>query len=394
MNLRGPSPSIIRLFVTLGVLALFRFGAHVTSPFLSIGAVDGSGQDLGRMLQLKGLQSVSLFGLGVMPYVTAALLLSLLTRSVPYLQQLKQGGPQGVLRTRSLTRWAALAISIPLSLANLRVLTEGSATTVGVGATVGHVMFQVTGLLVLLALAEQVTRHGMGNGVSVLLVATVLSGVAPAVADMSDWSLTLVAVFAICTALSIVAIVVAHGWVHQEPVYPIHPQTSGGQISTETTRATCGGAGPLLFAGAIMVTFGSILGLLPLPVTMRETLAGLVDGRSTMSLVLLAVLTAGFARVYVNVVADPVANANMLMRSGRFLQGSVPGVQTARKLAATTNAAGWLYAAVLLPVALWPALLQHLGGESVPSSVSGSAVVIPALVMTEILGSHRRMKRN
>lgn len=346
------------------------------------------------MLQLKGLQSVSLFGLGVMPYVTAALLLSLLTRSVPYLQQLKQNGPQGVLRTRSLTRWAALVISMPLSLANLKVLTEGSTTTVGLAATAGHVLFQVTGLLVLLALAEQVTRHGMGNGVSVLLVATVLSGVAPAVAGMSDWSLTIVGVFVVCTALSVVAIVVAHGWVHQEPVYPIHPQTSGGRISTETTRATCGGAGPLLFAGAIMVTFGSFLGLLPLPSALRETLTGLVDGRSTVSLILLAVLTAGFARVYVNVVADPVANANMLMRSGRFLQGSVPGVQTARKLAATTNAAGWLYAGVLLPVALWPALLQHLGGVAVPASVSGSAVVIPALVMTEILGAHRRVTRD
>jgi preprotein translocase subunit SecY len=394
MTQRGPSPSIIRLFVTLGVLALFRFGAHVPSPFLTISTVDGSGPELGRMLQLKGLQSVSLFGLGVMPYVTAALLLSLLTRSVPYLQQLKQSGPQGVLRARTLTRWAALAISMPLSLANLRLLTEGSTTNVGVGATAGHVLFQVTGLLVLLALAEQVTRHGMGNGVSVLLVATVLSGVAPAVAGMSGWSWTVVAVFAIFTALSVVAIVVANGWVHQEPVYPIHPQTAGGQISTESTKATCGGAGPLLFAGAIMVTFGSFLGLLPLPATMRETLTGLVDGRSTMSLVLLAVLTAGFARVYVNVVADPVANANMLMRSGRFLQGSVPGVQTARKLAATTNAAGWLYAGVLLPVALWPALLQHLGGEAVPASVSGSAVVIPALVMTEILGAHRRAKRS
>jgi preprotein translocase subunit SecY len=390
---RHDNRQIRALLTTLGVLVLFRVGSHVISPAVSPGRLQDGAQDIGGLLQLKGAQAFSLFGLGVVPYVSAALLLTLLGRSVPYLQRLRQEGPAGAARQKNLVRLVAVLLG---ALTSVTTASQGGGSaellTGGVTGLALHVLFQAAGLLVLLALTEFITRHGVGNGVSIILVVSILSGVAPATTTVAGWPPAASLTFLGLSVISVVGIVLASRWTRTIDVYPIHPQSTGGRAGSVPFRTTSGGAGPMLFAGSLMVATSAMVRLLPLPEEIAGSLRTLFDMRSTTSLILLAVLTALLARLYANVAADPVETANNLTASGRFLFGTPPGLATARVLAVATNASGWLYAAVLLPVALWPAALQLVLGQPVPQTVSGSALVIPVLVVTEIVSGMTRRR--
>lgn len=393
------SPLARRIAVTLGVLALFRIGSGLLSPSVSGQVSDLSNVGSGGVLQMKGAQAFSLFGLGVTPYVSAALLVTLIGRSVPYLQQLRQGGPDGAARLQSLVRWVSLTIALMTSVASSRArigVTGGrhgeDVLLGGVSSQVVHVLFQLAGFLVLLALAEIITRHGVGNGVSVMLVATVLAGLTPSLQVISSWAPLPKLTFIICTLLSMVAIGLAGRWVREFEVYTIHPQFAHGRAGTLDYRVTAGGAGPMLFAGSLLVAISSLVRILPLSDQTTTTALSFVNGTTTQSLFVVAAITGLLARFYANVASDPVEAANAITSSGRFLRGSQPGLSTARRLAMSTNAAGWLYALVLLPVACWPALLQLTTGEQVPGVVAGTAVVIPMIVAGEVVATYWRRR--
>jgi preprotein translocase subunit SecY len=385
-----------RLAVTVAVLAAFRVGSHILSPALSAGFRATSPEGYGGILQIQGVQAYSFFGLGVVPYVAAVLLFTLVGRSVPFLGRLRNGGPAEAARYQSLMRLLTLVLGAMTSLSSIRgadnqLPDEVSVLGAGSWGIATHVLFQLAGLLVLLALAELVTRFGLGNGVSVVLVAAVLSGIAPSVSAMSDWTTLTVVLFASASVISVVAIALATRLRRELDLFPIHPQAGSRGTGVMTFRATSGGAGPMLFAGSVMVAASGFSRLLPLPEDFSKSLKTLLDGSSTSSLLLLTVLTVIFARVYVNVSADPVETANKLTASGRFLRGKAPGLPTTRTVARVNNASGWLYAAALLPIAGWPVLLQSVSDVTVPYAISGSAVVIPVLVVTEILiGTLRR----
>jgi preprotein translocase subunit SecY len=149
----------------------------------------------------------------------------------------------------------------------------------------------------------------------------------------------------------------------------------------------------MLFAGSFMVGANALARSLPLPSDVQEVLLELVNGSSTASLLLVGLLTVGFARLYVNVASDPLDGANTMTRSGRFMRGAAPGVETARRIAVMNNASGWSYALVLLPVVMAPVLMQLLSGQNVPVGVSGAALVIPTLVAAEIVSSWVRPRR-
>jgi preprotein translocase subunit SecY len=328
--------------------------------------------------------------------LVAMLLLSLGTRFVPYLKTLNEEGPAGRLRYLVLSRRTAVVlatISAFLStMSNVKGTVDPSGFEVrivedGFVPALVHVLVLIAGFLLLLALAEIVTRKGSGNGVMVLTVAMVLAQAQGGFERLSADEPIIIYAYGLSLFVSVVLLVWATKTNLVVPLFSTLPLTSRGASrfpangGVQVFKVSAGSAGPVLFAGSFLSVIALITSVLPAEWS-QDLAANLRDGSSPISLAIFGVLTVLFARLYASVTGDPVRQANDLTRSGRFLLGTAPGRPTARRFASVTASTAWVYALVLAPVMLVPVLLAAFGFEH---PLLGGSLVIPVLVITEIV---------
>lgn len=400
-----------RLLITLGLLAAFRVGAGIPAPGVDAGAlracleaVQGGGAvGVANLLSGGALLQLAVFALGVMPYITASIAVQMLGSTVGPVARLRQAGPEGQARLSQYTRFAAAALSGVQAAALAATVTYRPGTLYpgcgpvvtdpGVPTLAVLALTLVAGSLLCVFLGELITAHGVGNGLSLLILASVVAALPGQVHQMASqvptagWGLA-----GLGLLLLVAAVVFVEQAAYRVPVvYATHtpPTGAAGAPVYLPLRLNQAGIVPAIIASAV----------LSLPVALAgeagEGLLGqaaswLVDTTGPVYLVAYAVVVAGFCFFQLASAYDPDRVADQLRHAGAFIPGLTPGDPTSDFLDRVTTrltAAGAVY---LVWVALLPALLLSatVGVGKVP--LGGTTVLIcvaVALATTDQLTS-------
>ncbi len=339
-----------RLWFTLGALIVYRLGTYIPLPGINFSAYaqlfDGQAGGIGGLLNVfngGAVERLAIFALGIMPYISASIIMQLMTSVVPSLEQLKKEGEQGRKVINQYTRYGTVILGT-LQAYGISVGLEASNVVADPGwfFRISTVLTLVGGTMFLMWLGEQITARGIGNGISLIIFAGIVAAMPSAIAQLLEQGRT----GAISTATMLTVLVVAVALVFlivfveraQRKLLIQYPKRQVGNKMFEGNSSHL----PLKLntAGVIPAIFASSLLLLPLTAAgftaggesnLPEWLGFLVSylGRGQpMYLVLFGSLIAFFAFFYTAIVFNPKETADNLKNQGGFIPGVRPGERT------------------------------------------------------------------
>ncbi len=385
-----------RIWFTVGALIVFRLGTYIPIP-----GVDGAvmadmmqqhgGGILGMFDMFSGgaLRRVTVFALNIMPYISASIIIRLMTAAVPSLEALKKEGEMGRKKlnqyTRYLTAFIAMfqAYGVAVGLESMR----GAVLDPGFFFRFSCIITLVGGTMFLMWLGEQITARGIGNGQSLIIMAGIVAGLPGALASLLDLGRTgalspfFVIGFLILAVATIAAIVFVERAQRRIPVqYPKRQQGArmfGGDSTHMPLKINTSGVIPPIFASSLLLIPATIAGFVTTgPAWLQDIMGQLAHGQPVYML-MYAGLIIFFAYFYTAVVFNPEETADNLKKYGGFVPGIRPGSATAafldRILTRLTTVAGiYLVAICLLPELLISdyGLPFYFGGTSILIVVS------------------------
>lgn len=355
-------PVLKRVLFVLAILALYRVGASIPAPFASndLEALSPSTSgplNLFNLFSGGPLTTISLFALGVTPFISASIVMQVLTAMVPYIKELKKQGRSGVLRVNSWTRMLAIVIALVQSIFTAqslknRGLINPDASTLELAAFVAATL---VGFLLLLWLAEMITRHGIGNGVTVLLTASILSSAWPlSTAFIDSYGITtfLVAIGSLIV-LTAALVTLLRSEFRLPVIYGSKTSTADQTVSYLPFKIVQGGVAPIIFATSLIAGLVSVLNFLGV-----ETFAAnLSNPVSWLHIVLTAALIVLFAKLYDRTTSTPKDVAKDLIKEASFVPGVRPGDETSNLIDSISSRFVVVAALVLVPIALLPSFL-------------------------------------
>ncbi|NPB04759.1 MAG: preprotein translocase subunit SecY [Aquificae bacterium] len=368
-----------RFLYTLGVLVVYLIGTHIPIPGINTAALEEFFRQFNQSIFMLynifsggALTKMTVFALGILPYITASILMQLLVASVPYLKQLQtEEGDYGRYKIQEYTKYLTLLIATVQALF-LTVWLQNQTTETGtplvydagVGFTVTAVVILVAGAMFVTWLGERISKHGIGNGASIIIFAGIVVGFPAMVAQIwetfktgelsvLDLLLVLLAVAAI-----VVGIVIIQEAERRIPVQ--YPQRNLGfgapTASYLPIKLNPVSVMPIIFAQAILVMPATVVQMLNL-----ESLAFLQDWFRYDSLfynVLYVLLIIAFTYIYASVVVNPHDIAENLRKAGAFIPGIRPGKETEEYLARVINRLLFVGAIFLAVIAVIPVLIS------------------------------------
>jgi len=350
-----------RILFTLGVLAVFRLGGHIPTPGINADLLqqffeEQQGTVFGFVDIFSGgnLRRLTIFALGIMPYITASIILQLLTPVWPYLDRLNKEGEMGRQKITQYTRYLTVVISLVQSVGIAYTLEQSSITGTrfvnnpGPLFLITTVLTLTTGSIFVMWLGEQITQRGIGEGMSLLIFAGIVVGVPGALAELYDkvfvtgqWNFAqLVMLLALMLAAVGFIVLVERGERRVNVQYAtrmIGRKTVGGQSTHLPIRVNAGGVMPVIFASSIL-TFPQTIALAGGGATattstgpLSRLLQAMAWGEPLYTLLYVAGIIF-FAYFYVSIVFNPNDVADNVRRHGGFVPGIRPGKNTAEYL--------------------------------------------------------------
>jgi preprotein translocase subunit SecY len=388
-----------RLWFTLGALIVYRLGTYIPLPGINFSAYaqlfEGQAGGIGGLLNVfngGAVERLAIFALGIMPYISASIIMQLMTSVVPTLEQLKKEGEQGRKVINQYTRYGTVILGT-LQAYGISVGLEASNVVADPGwfFRVSTVLTLVGGTMFLMWLGEQITARGIGNGISLIIFAGIVAAMPSAIAQLLEQGRT----GAISTATMLTVLVIAIALVFlivfveraQRKLLIQYPKRQVGNKMFEGNSSHL----PLKLntAGVIPAIFASSLLLLPLTAAgftaggesnLPDWLAFLVSylGRGQPAyLILFGALIAFFAFFYTAIVFNPKETADNLKNQGGFIPGIRPGERTAEHIdyvltRITTVGAIYLVFVCLIPEVFMSnvGISAFLGGTSLLIMVS------------------------
>jgi preprotein translocase subunit SecY len=371
-----------RILYTFGILAIYRVGVFITIP-----GVDGQalthyfesvqGTILGFFNMFSGgaLRQMAIFALGIMPYISASIILELLTVVVPYLERLKKEGEQGRKKITQYSRYGTVVLSmiqglgIAIGLENMEV---GGAIVVPVPGWAFRLMTMLTltaGTTFIMWLGEQITERGIGNGISLIIFSSIVSGMPSAIG--SSWTQLRLGEMSpflflglLVMMVAVVGVIVFMESGHRKiPVQyakrVVGRRMYGGQSTHLPLKINTSGVIPPIFASSIMVfpaTIASFVGGQN-PGGILQTIVQQLSPGTLLYSLLIVVMIIFFAYFYTAIIFNPADVADNMRKYGGFVPGIRPGKKTAefidRTLSRLTFAGGlYLSFVVILPTYL------------------------------------------
>ncbi|MFB2539204.1 MULTISPECIES: preprotein translocase subunit SecY [unclassified Acinetobacter] len=384
---------IHRLMFLFGALLVFRLGAHIPVPGIDNAALAQFFQQnsqtfvgLFNMFSGGALERMSIFALGIMPYISASIIVQLMTAIVPSLEALKKEGEQGRRKINQYTRQGTLLLGFVQAAGMCAgLISQGITVTTGMAFFIPALTSLLAGTMFLMWLGEQITERGVGNGISMIIfagiVATLPNLVVQALsADNVD--IIKIFVFGVLTLAVMAAIVYIEKAQRRVPVNYAQRQQGRRIFSAQQTHLPL----KINMAGVIPAIFASSLLLFPASLGQwvgssdpnanafkrgLQDFALLLSPGSTLYLVIFGVLIIFFCYFYTALMFSPKEVAENLKRSGAYVPGIRPGEQTSRYLDHVLNRLTFIGAIYMMVVCLMPLILQnsfggnlHLGGTS------------------------------
>ncbi len=399
-----------KLLFVCAMLALYRLGAYIPSPGIDVQAVKElesqlTGSDILGFLNLfsgGSLSRLSLFALGIMPYITASIILQLLTVVVPSLERLQKEGEVGQQKITQYTRYLTVGLAAMQSFAYVFLFNSMSTGTTSVvkAMNVPNVLLIVicltAGTTLLMWLGELITQRGIGNGISLLIFASIVSGVLPGI---QTWWTNPDQVFKVLLPFIILAVVVAIVFIQEgQRRIPVQyakrvvgrKMTQGGSTYLPL-RVNMAGVIPVIFAASIMAMPPTVAQLINTPTS--ADIAAFLSPDGWAYLVGEAFFIIVFTYFYTAVTFNPVDQADNLKKYGGFIPGVRPGRPTAEYLDRVLSRLTFPGAVYLALVAVLPTLLfNNIGGGFFFGGVSVLIVVGVALDTVKQLEAQLMMR--
>jgi preprotein translocase subunit SecY len=394
---------IRRLVFLLLALVVYRIGAHIPVPGIDPQQLAQlfNGQqgilNLFNMFSGGALSRFTVFALGIMPYISASIIMQLLTYVVPTFEQLKKEGEAGRRKITQYTRYGTLGLALFQSM-GIAVALESSAGLVlepGMGFRITTVVSLTAGTMFLMWLGEQITERGLGNGISILIFAGIAAGLPSAIGGLLE--LVRTGAMSIIIAMFIVALVVLVTYFvvfverGQRKILVNYARRQvgnkiyGGQSSHLPLKLNMAGVIPPIFASSIILLPATVVNWFSTGDSMlwlKEISNALAPGQPVYILLYVAAIVF-FAFFYTALVFNSRETADNLKKSGAFVPGIRPGDQTARyidKILARLTLAGAIYIALvcLLPEFL---ILKY----NVPFYFGGTSLLIIVVVTMDFM---------
>ena len=342
-----------KLLFTAAILALYRLGIYIPAPGVSAHAINSIGKNLGgnnifgllNLFSGGGLGRIALFALGIMPYITASIILQLLTVVVPSLEKLQKEGETGQARITQYTRYLTVGLAFAQSIGYVflfRSLEQSAGTTLIPNFNIGKVFMIVitltAGCVLLMWMGELITQRGIGNGISLLIFASIVARIPHGVQSWWQNPNQVFKVLMPFIALGVVAAVVfVQEGQRRIPIQyakrVIGRRMSGGGQTYLPLRVNMAGVIPVIFAVSIMAippTIGQLLG--QNRNNFGTSVQNFFSPQGWHYQVGQAILIILFTYFYTAVTFNPVDQADNLKKYGGFIPGVRPGRPTAEFL--------------------------------------------------------------
>jgi preprotein translocase subunit SecY len=395
-----------RLVFLVLALVVFRVGAHIPVPGIDPAQLQKMFQDQGQggilnlfnMFSGGALQRFSVFALGIMPYISASIVIQLVTYVIPTLEQLKKEGEAGQRKISQYTRYASLGLAVfqSLGIAAMLESSPGLVLSPGMGFKLITAVTLTTGTMFLMWLGEQITERGIGNGTSIVIFAGIASGLPTAVASLLDLvrnnAMNPAFALLILAAVALVTVFLVFVERGQRKILvnyarrQVGNKVYGGQASHLPLKINMAGVIPPIFASSIILmpaTVVSWFGNTESMSWLKVIAATLMPGQP-IYVALYALAIVFFCFFYTGLVFNSRETAENLKKSGAFVPGIRPGENTARyldKVLLRLTFAGAIY---ITAVCLLPEFVR-MRFSSIPFNFGGTSLLIVVGVTMELM---------
>ena len=396
-----------RLLVTFGILVVFRFVAHVPVPGVDPSALKNYLQNnpLFGMLDLfsgGALKNFSVAAMGVYPYITASIVITLMTPIIPALQRLAEEGESGRNKINTITHWLMVPLAGLSGYGQLVLLrNQGAVASSGALSTFAIILSLIAGSMFCVWLGEQITQYGIGNGVSIIIFAGIMATLPTQIGEGflagQQGQVTGLIVFIIISLLTAFFIVIFTEAHRRIPVQYAKSVYRGGRMYRQSgssyipMRVNTAGMIPLIFAMA-MVTFpgiiaqwlgGSTTGTNFASQVTRVFSSGTAPPEGLIYWGLYFLLVVGFSFFYTTVIFQQQDLPGVLQRQGGFIPGIRPGKQTSTYLNDVIMRITWAGALFLALVAIVPFIAGFaISRQLLTLSSTGMLIVVGVVLDT------------
>jgi preprotein translocase subunit SecY len=397
-----------RLLFVVGALLVFRIGTFIPVPGVNPVALaalfdqqQGTILDMFNMFSGGALERASLLALGIMPYISASIIMQLMSAVIPKLEQLKKEGESGRRKITQYTRYGTVvlatfqAVGISIALQGQNVSGMPVVIHSGVGFVITAAVSLVTGTMFLMWLGEQITERGIGNGISLIIFAGIVAGLPSAVGGTLELArtgelnpLAILALFVLAVAVTGFVVFVERGQRRITVNYAKRQQGRRMYAAQSThlpLKLNMAGVIPPIFASSIILFPTTIAQWLGTSESMRwlQEIVGKIAPGEPVYVLMYALAIIFFCFFYTALVFNSKETADNLKRSGAFIPGIRPGEQTARYIDAVMSRLTLAGAIYITGVCLLPEFL--IVGWQVPFYFGGTSLLIIVVVVMDFM---------
>ena len=396
-----------KIIFTLLILLIFRIGNAITVPYVNVDALKQQLDVMGAtILGLYNVMSggafatATVFALSIQPYINSSIIIQLLTVAIPALERLaRDGGEEGRKKIQAITRYTTVGIAVLQSIGyymmmkNYNLLQPGAD---GIWPALVIIVTFIAGSSFVMWMGEQVTEFGVGNGISIILFAGILSrvpvmvsqGIAFGMQKSVNWLWVILLVVAMLAL--VVFIVFINDAERRIPVQYAKRQVGrkmyGGQSTNLPMKVNMSGVLPVIFAQSIASLPITIWTFIGIPTQEESPIAysiyQAIDTKSIIYMVVYFIMIIGFSYFYSSIQFNPVEIANNLKKQGGFIPGFRPGKPTVDFIKKVLNKITLFGAIYLGIVAICPLILGKIVGNS-SLAIGGTSVIIVVGVALE-----------
>ena len=399
-----------KILFTLVIILLYRLGNAVPVPYVNIDALNGyfaqmQNTVLGLLNVMSGgaFSNATIFALSIQPYINASIIIQLLCIAIPALERMsKEEGEEGKKKIASITRYTTVAIGLIQGFAYYYMIMKSGFLTAdgqGIWAAIVIILTFTSGSALIMWLGEQITEFGIGNGISIILFASIVSRFPPSLYQMITntangtvawWINVLLLLGALAM---IVLIVLINDSERRIPVQyakrVVGRKMYGGQSTHLPMKVNMSGVLPIIFAQSIASLPATVWAFVGTPDKDTSPVAysiySAIDTKSVLYLIVYFLMIIGFSYFYATIQFNPVEVANNLKKNGGYIPGFRPGKPTSEFIKKVLNKITLFGAIYLGIIAIVPILISHFSTSASLSGISlgGTSIIIVVGVALE-----------
>ena len=387
-----------KILYTLFILLIFRFGSCIPVPFIDTqmldayfqtAAISGSMLDYLNMFTGGGLSNATIFAMSITPYINASIILQLLTVAIPALERMvKDGGEEGRKKIASWTRYVAVALGLLQGFAYYAMLRSNALlSNTSVLAAAAIILTFTAGTALIMWLGEHITQNGIGNGISIILFAGIISRGPSLISTFINLfrggaSGIVSAILMIVVGLAIIVFIVFMS--NAERRIPVQyakrvvgRKMYGGQSTHLPIKVNASGVMPIIFASSILSLPQTIaMFWQPESGTVGYHVLNLFSQTNPFYIVVYGLLILAFAYFYASIQFNPIEIANNLKKNGGFIPGFRPGKPTSDFITKALGKVTFVGALFLGVVAILPLIVGAISPTLSNVALGGTSVII------------------